>query len=103
MAPPAATLDDRLKIGSTEKVKTGTGRRGREYKKRGMRHIFYGTGEITSRSISPIRLEIGQTSSPRPDEETCAPDGDKEIHLLLLDIGFVREELSLSIQYYSVK
>lgn len=68
-------------------------------------------GECVIYSMEPAKLpvvvyhlEIGQTSSPRPEKETCAPDGDKEVHLLLLDIGFVRNKtLAMSVQYYSVE
>jgi hypothetical protein len=35
MAPPAATLDDRLRLRGTEKVKTGTGRRGKRIQEKG--------------------------------------------------------------------
>lgn len=86
MAPPTVTLDDRQRIGGTEKVKTGTGKRGRENTREG-ECVMYSM-EPAKLPVVVYHLEIGQTSSPRPEEETCAPDGDKEVHLLLLDIGF---------------
>lgn len=102
MAPPTVTLDDRQRIRGTEQVRAGTGKRGREYTRKGECVIY--SMEPAKLPIVKYHLEIGQTSSPRPEEETCAPDGDKEVHLLLLDIEFVRnEKLAMSVQYYSVE